>query len=254
MKYISWNVNSVRVRIPLIRKLIDKENPDVIMMQEIKCVSDQFPLDAFPDYECHVYGQKSYNGVAILLRRGLCASHVEKVRACGSNDARWITVIANSICIVSLYVPCGSWEPEKYEYKRAFLREIARFIESCDSENLVVGGDFNVAMTDEDVEYPIDYKDSILCQPDLRELMRNIITAGVEDRIINTRQFTWWDYRSPNKGLRLDYVLTRGLTGNQYVKQEYRRMSISEFTTSLGKMVETKPSDHAPVMFVDDAR
>jgi exodeoxyribonuclease III len=252
-KYICWNVNSIRSRLPIVKKLINEEKPDVLMLQELKCLNKDFPFDAFPEYTCHVYGQKTYNGVGILLKNYPNVDSVENIDLCNNGDARCIKVVIDDTCIVCIYVPCGASSEEKYKYKVTFLHETKKLLESLivKHEKLIVAGDFNVALTDMDVQNVEMFKDSVLCTSDVRQMMKEIIDLGLNDFMNKTSDknpFTWWDYRMPNVGLRIDYILSRNLIGNQEVLSKYRKMNIKEFPIN-AKMIETKPSDHAPVVF-----
>ena len=233
MKCVSWNVNSVRIRIPSIFKLIMEENPDVILLQEIKCIDSSFPIDAFPGYNCIVFGQKSYNGVAIIIKANIKTYGVQKIEIAGVPDARYLQVQCDHATFVSVYVPCGGGSIDKLNYKIRFLDELAVVLKLIDTNKVIVGGDFNVAIEDVDVQYPTMYLDTVLCIPQVRSRMQKIIDHGFIDHKNMLGIFTWWDYRRPYHGLRLDYILTRDVDNTQYALQNYRRL--------------LKPSDHVPV-------
>ncbi|USO00899.1 MAG: endonuclease/exonuclease/phosphatase family protein [Alphaproteobacteria bacterium] len=235
MKIVTWNVNSIRVRLHLLDDLIRKHNPDIVLLQEIKCTNNDFPYD-FVDghnYNVKVYGQKAYNGVAILSKYEIEAmfQYTDEV-----NEARYIEGFSNGIYVASVYVPCGNKSIEAYQYKNTFLNMIAKRWDDRDAK-CVLGGDFNVALTDADINTPHKWKNSVLCSDEVRKNMYHILKSNFVD--LNQKQsgkndFTWWDYRSPREGLRIDYLLGRNVTGDTITLGEYRKME--------------KPSDHVPVL------
>jgi exodeoxyribonuclease-3 len=176
IKVVSWNVNSVRIRMPIVWKLIEEEDPDVILLQELKCLDIKFPK--IEGYHCYVFGQKAYNGVAILSKKPL--KDIERFGV----EARGIKGVLGDLCIMCVYVPCGDGGIDKYDYKRRFLSETIEWIAAMRAryEKVVIGGDFNVAITDADVEYPEEYVGSVVCRPDVRSLMDKI-TELVSDVI-----------------------------------------------------------------------
>lgn len=230
-------MNSIRIRSPFINKLLHEENPDIILLQETKCTDKDFPQSLFPDYECVIYGQKSYNGVAIILRKGIDFANIEKVELGGLSGSRYLQLEALGKTFISVYVPCGGGEVDKFAYKLRFLDDLVEKLKSIPAEEIIIGGDFNVALTDEDVQYPAVYFDSVLCVPEVRTRMRKILENGFSDEVLKSGSFTWWDYRRPFNGLRLDYILTKGIKAKQKVHQEYRRLKIDN----------AGPSDHVPV-------
>lgn len=284
MKVISWNINSVRARLPMLKMLIDKEQPDVILLQETKCTNERFPN--IPGYHKALFGQKSYNGVAILSKKPL-----KEVESFGEN-ARCIKAMYEDLCLMSIYIPCGEGGIEKYDYKRRFLTDAIGWIAEIREKytKVIIGGDFNVAMTDADVEFPEKFTGSVLCRPDVRNMMSKlteivtdiqhneydkeknikenkmtaIITKDADSEsanqdnlaaemqinrnqkaLISKNSFTWWDYRTPNRGFRIDYIFSAGIKAEQKVLREYRRLELREFKD--GKEEIIKPSDHAPI-------
>lgn len=285
IKLISWNVNSVRMRMPILKRIIEQEKPELLLLQELKCTDSKFP--PIDGYHSYVFGQKSYNGVAILSKYPL--KEVERF----GEEARGIKGVLDDICIMCVYVPCGGGGADKYDYKRRFLMETIEWIGKMRGkyDKVVIGGDFNVALTDADVEYPEEYTGSVLCRPDVRSLMEKVmelvtdvihvqnesheidptvrarvIDPGAEWREYQTipkwavekamrssdaqqkNPFTWWDYRSPNKGLRIDYVLSSGIRAEQKILGDYRRMGFMHCNE--GKEELTKPSDHVPIVAI----
>jgi exodeoxyribonuclease-3 len=283
LKIISWNVNSIRARMPILELLLEKEQPDVLLLQETKCTDERFPK--IPGYHRAVFGQKSYNGVAILSKKPL------KDVECFDKDARCIKATLDDLCLMSVYIPCGEGGIEKYDYKRRFLLETINWVAQMREKHskLVIGGDFNVAMTDADVEFPERFTGSVLCRPDVRGMMSNLMeivsdnfwneadtgeadvaqqaSNGVSELFADVfadaqreqmakkappilltekNPFTWWDYRTPYRGFRIDYIFSAGVRAEQKVLKEYRKMEIKEFRE--GKEEVVKPSDHAPIL------
>ncbi len=237
MKIVAWNVNSVRVRLPLLENLIKSENPDILLLQETKCRDEMFPKDFFESYNYHlaIHGQKTYNGVAILSKYPI--ENVTKNLCKESEEARYIQGFTNGIYVASAYVPCGNKSPEAYEYKQKFLSQIDNMW-SDSEEKVIVGGDFNVAISDDDIQTPQKWEGSVLCTPEVRSNMDSIIKSGLQDthdKQIGKNDFTWWDYRRPYEGLRIDYILAKNITGDLQAFKEYRKME--------------RPSDHVPIMF-----
>ncbi|WP_172619035.1 exodeoxyribonuclease III [Candidatus Cytomitobacter indipagum] len=235
MKIVTWNVNSVRVRLPLIEQLIAEENPDVILLQETKCMNEFFPKDFFESHNYHlaIHGQKTYNGVAIISKYP-----IENVKwdLDDSTEARYIEGFTNGHYVVSAYVPCGNKSDEAYKYKQEFLGSIASRWKG--EESAIIGGDFNVAMSDDDMQTPAKWIGSVLCTDEVRNGMQKVFDAEFDDchEISDGKNdFTWWDYRRPNEGLRIDYILSKNVSGKLKTLQHYRKME--------------RPSDHVPVMF-----
>ncbi|QEK38345.1 exodeoxyribonuclease III [Candidatus Cytomitobacter primus] len=235
MKIVTWNVNSVRVRLPLLEELIKTENPDVILLQETKCMNDVFPREFFESYNYHlaIHGQKTYNGVAIISKYP-----IENIK-CNLDDesveARYIEGFTNGKYVASIYVPCGNKSPEAYEYKQKFLSQVASRWDSDDE--IVLGGDFNVAMSDKDIQTPEKWVGSVLCTPEVRSEMQKVFDKSFFDVHVDQfgkNDFTWWDYRRPNEGLRIDYILVKNIAGKLETLRKYRQME--------------RPSDHVPVM------
>lgn len=247
-KYVSWNVNSVRIRLPLILKMIQENQPDIIMLQELKCTNELFPCQAFPDYRCHVYGQKAWNGVAILVRNQICVTSSNHVQIMDDNDARCIEVIADGTRFISVYVPCGS--DAKFTYKQLFLEKLYLYLKQYIDMPVVIGGDFNVALTDEHVQYPLQMKSrlAILCAEEFRLEMRSILEYFADSS--DPCDYTWWDYRYlyQYQGAHIDYILSRNLSEQIQIKalSNYRRIIINN------SHIITKPSDHVPILLTHD--
>lgn len=249
MKIVTWNVNSIRARLLNITQWLAKEKPDVVLLQETKCQNHDFPAEPLEDlgYNIAVHGQKSYNGVAILSKYPL-----EDV-VCGlptfaeDEQARYIEAVTNQVRVASVYVPNGnSVGSEKYDYKLIFLDRLRSHLKEIliHEEAIVVGGDYNIAPTDDDVNDPKAWHEEILCSTRERKALQSILHLGYQDAVRCLHEgkgpYSWWDYRSgawpKNDGLRIDLLLIS--------PQATDRLSGANVDSS--PRGEDKASDHAP--------
>lgn len=249
MRVATWNVNSVRVRILQIIEFIVEYDIDVILLQELKCVTEAFPYECIEDagYSCAVYGQKTYNGVAIISRHLIDDIKLGSSIFLGDPSSRYIEAFINGFRIASVYVPNGGTDPslEPYRYKLNFIRTFTDYLQTeIASDKFIIGGDFNVAREDIDVYDPRLWRDKVCCTPAEREAFQNLIDIGLVDIYRTTHAakegYTWWDYRqdsvSKNRGLRIDYILsTKGV-------------NFKGVTVQRGVRTNPRPSDHAPVV------
>lgn len=224
VQIVSWNVNSVKVRLPHLLAFLHEHKPDVVMLQEIKCVTDAFSRQEIEDagYLCAVHGQKTYNGVAILSRLPMEDIQVTLPGDESDEQARYIEAVITHgneiIRVVNVYVPNGG-EPgsEKWPYKMAFYERLHQHINHLLTyeEKLVVGGDFNVAPDAIDVYDPQSLTGTTCFHPDEWQHFRPILHSGMVDsfraKYPQTPQYSWWDYRGGswghNKGMRIDFIL-----------------------------------------------
>lgn len=250
MKLATWNVNSLNVRLPHVLEWLANVSPDILVMQEIKQLTESFPVQAFADlgYRTLANGQKTYNGVAIACREP-SSDHTMEIPGFDDSQRRVLAATVRNLRIVNLYVPNGSSVgSEKYEYKLAWLAALRDYLEAelAQYEDLVVLGDFNIAPDDRDVYDPVKWGDDILCSPAERAALRALVDLGLTDVYREFTQpqatFSWWDYRAAgfrrNAGLRIDLILasdsmTRACT-TSYIDKEPRSWE--------------RPSDHAPVL------
>ena len=250
MKIATWNVNSMKVRLPHVMEWLDAHAPDVLVLQEIKQVTEAFPAEdlASIGYEAIANGQKTYNGVAIISK----TTPVEPVLEFPTFDdpqRRVLAATIGDVRVINLYVPNGSEVgSDKYDYKLRWLATLRDFLEEelARHENLVVLGDFNIAPSDEDVYDPEKWGEGILCSPREREALRNVLDLGLTDVFRKFEQpektYSWWDYRAAgfrrNAGLRIDLILSSASMTDRcsasYVDKEPRAWE--------------RPSDHAPVI------
>src|SRR5262245_28008079 len=188
MKLASWNVNSLKVRLPQLLDWLARQKPDVVCLQETKLENDRFPaleIEA-AGYRCAWSGQKTYNGVAILSRRELAAIATE-MPAFPDEQKRVIAANigegADAIRVVCVYVPNGqAVGTEKYEYKLEWLAALRTWLEQemRGAPRLAVLGDYNVAPADEDVHDPDAWRDKVLCSAPEREAFRNVLGVGLK--------------------------------------------------------------------------
>ena len=250
MKIATWNVNSMNVRLPHVLEWLGNHQPDVLVLQEIKQLTENFPAEALEaiGYHSIASGQKTYNGVAVISRTQP-AEPVTDFPGFEDPQRRVLAATIDGVRVVNLYVPNGSEVgSDKYKYKLDWLAALRGFLEAelAQHENLVVLGDFNIAPADEDVYDPEKWGDAILCSPQERQALGKLIDLGLTDVFRQFEQpegiFSWWDYRAAgfrrNAGLRIDLILTsNSLTSSctaSYVDKEPRAWE--------------RPSDHAPVV------
>ncbi|MCI0339498.1 MAG: exodeoxyribonuclease III [Acidobacteria bacterium] len=251
MKIATWNVNSILVRLPQALQWIESNNPDVLCIQETKCVDEKFPATAFRElgYQIEVFGQPTYNGVAILSR--LPMSNVRRGLHDDQPDAqrRLIAATINSVRIINVYVPNGqAVGTDKYEFKLAWLGRLRTFFDTqCDvKEPLVICGDFNIAPEDRDVHDPALWAGKILCSDAERAALQVVRQWGLIDVFRQHHEeagfFSWWDYRAGafrrNHGLRIDHL---------WATESLAKKSTGAWIDKIQRALE-KPSDHAPVL------
>jgi exodeoxyribonuclease-3 len=250
MKVATWNVNSMKVRLPHVLEWLGSSQPDVLVLQEIKQVTEMFPGDELSaaGYRSLANGQKTYNGVAVISREEATNPDLD-IPGLDDPQRRVLAVTIDGVRVVNLYVPNGSEVgSEKYDYKLGWLRALRDYLarELDEHENLVVLGDFNIAPADEDVYDPEKWGDAILCSPPERAALRTLLDLGLSDVFRKFEQpeksFSWWDYRRAgfqrNAGLRIDLILTSAAMTERctasYIDREPRAWE--------------RPSDHTPVV------
>ena len=254
MKLATWNVNSLKVRLPHLLTWLEGERPDVMGLQETKLTDDKFPVDelAAAGYRVAVAGQKTYNGVAVLARSDTTADITDVVTdlpGLADPQRRVLGVTVGDLRFLDLYVPNGSEVgSDKYDYKLAWLETCRAFVEAQlgAHERFAVAGDYNIAPDDADVHDPEGWAGSVLFSGPERQAFRGLLDLGLSDSFRLFEQepatFSWWDYRMGafrrNRGLRIDHILVSATLGDRCVgcriDREPRRWE--------------KPSDHAPVV------
>ncbi len=253
MRITTWNVNSIRARLDRVLDWIDTHQPDLLCMQELKCTDEQFPRQPFLDrgYHLEVYGQKSWNGVAIasLLKP---EEVIRGVPWEGDDEARGICVVVDGVRVVNLYVVNGrSVGHEQYDRKLRFLDALRDWLDAHSSpdELLCVCGDFNIAPEDIDVYDPDAWREKILCSTPERQRFDALRDWGLIDsfRQLDDRpeQYSWWDMRTRGfergQGLRIDHLMVTGALMEAAVDCT---IDVDERARQHDAV---KPSDHAPV-------
>jgi exodeoxyribonuclease III len=247
MKAATFNANSIRTRLPIVLEWMEREQPDILCIQETKVQDKDFPSEPFREkgYEVVFTGQKSYNGVAIVtrsrtesIRRGLYEKEGE--------EARFITAAVFNIPIINVYIPQGlAPNTEKFVYKLRWLKDLLSHLRKryTPDQPLLVAGDFNVALESRDVYDPKALDGEVGFHPDERAAMRDLLSWGLVD-VFRRHQpdgghYTFWDYRIPNGfkrnlGWRIDYLLA-----TQPLAQVCERAWIDT-----GPRGQPRPSDH----------
>lgn len=225
MKIASWNVNSVKVRLPHLLDFLKNAQPDVVCLQETKCLDDEFPrleLQAV-GYRTEALGQRAYNGVALLSREP-AREVVRGLPNSGDDDqARYIAATfgdgnGGEVRVASLYVPNGNpVGTDKFAYKLQWLARLAAHTEDLLAREMpfVLAGDYNVCPTDEDVYDPVAWRDDALCRIEARSRFRALVHLGLTDayRVFHREphRYTFWDYQAGrwnrDEGLRIDHLL-----------------------------------------------
>ena len=259
MLIATWNVNSIRTRLSQIIDWIGQVNPDILCLQETKVMDDNFPLEPFEKlgYSVEVYGQKSYNGVAIIskikaenIKKGFygCLETVQNIEIF-QDQKRLISADINGIKIINVYVPNGSsLESDKFEYKINWLSCLASFLDEQvkKGELICLMGDFNIAPSNLDIHDPKKYEGGIMASDLERDALSNVLKGRLIDsfRIFekNTGHWSWWDYRNNayelNKGWRIDHI---------YISKKLTSKLKSSVIDSIPRS-NLRPSDHAPVI------
>ena len=253
MKISSWNVNSVRARIENIKDYLNKFSPNILLMQEIKTEEKNFPFNEFEDlgYHSYVFGQKSYNGVAIISKKKLENVSTDIIKD-KLKQARTISAECEfkkrKILVINIYTPNGNpVDTEKYDYKKKWLNDLTKVLKKLGqkNENIILSGDFNIIPAAEDVYNAKSFEDDALFRLEIRKKYREILNMGYVDsyrhKYPDTEGYTFWDYMrgawQKNNGMRIDHFLLSNSLINIL-----KNVSINK--TPRGK---EKPSDHTPI-------
>jgi exodeoxyribonuclease-3 len=248
MKLATWNLNSLKVRLPQVLDWLDRHQPDVLCLQETKLEDTNFPVDPIraAGYQPLFSGQKTYNGVAILSR----AAATDVVAAIPSFDdpqKRVLAATVNGLRIICVYVPNGeSVESDKYQYKLGWLAALNAWLqqELQRHPRLALLGDFNIAPEDRDVHDPAAWAGKVLCSQPERDALKTLFNIGLQDsfRLFEQpeKSYTWWDYRMNafrrKMGLRIDHILLSAVLSD----------CCSSCTIDSEPRMSERPSDHAP--------
>jgi len=250
VKIATWNVNSLRVRIGHVLDWLQRENADVLALQETKTKDEDFPIDAFTEigYQVQFSGQPTYNGVAIISRREMTDVRTD-LDGLDDPQRRVLAATIDGIRIHNLYVPNGqSVDSDKYQYKLKWLQALKDQVaqELAEHPNSILLGDFNIAPENRDVHDPAAWEGKVLCSDRERDALNTLMNLGFVDVFRNFEQdeksYSWWDYRAAafrrNMGLRIDLILASGVLPAGCtacrIDVDPRRLE--------------RPSDHTPVI------
>lgn len=254
MRIATWNVNSVNARLETVVRWFEEAKPDVACLQEIKCVDEKFPAEAFErlGYNIAVHGQKTYNGVALIsktpledVRRGLPGDESDE-------QARYIEAVVSGpepVRIASIYLPNGNpIATEKFAYKLAWMERLnahARDLLALE-ERFVLAGDYNVIPEPRDAEFPANWTDDALFQPESRAAFRALKNLGLTEAYLQADgapgAYTFWDYQAGawqrNNGIRIDHALLSPQAADRLAGVSIHR----------DVRAWEKPSDHVPLV------
>jgi exodeoxyribonuclease-3 len=250
VRIASWNVNSIKARLPNVLDWLGQASPDVVLLQEIKCQDENFPFLEIEaaGYKAAVHGQKSYNGVAILSKHPIANVVRGLPEANGDEQARYIEADVAGLRVASIYLPNGNPAPgEKYDYKLAWMRRLITHAKAllATEQPFVLAGDYNVCPTDDDVYDPANWSMDALCRPESRGLFRELCHLGLTEAFRSLHpephRYTFWDYQAGawprDNGLRIDHVLLSPQAADRLVACDIDK----------GPRGREKASDHTPI-------
>ncbi len=250
MKIATWNVNSVKARLPHLLSWLESAKPDALCLQEIKCLADDFPSLEVKSLGYHVtaVGQKTYNGVAIISREKAEIVHTALPGDDTDTQARYLEADIAGVRIATIYLPNGNpVGTDKYPYKLAWMKRLADHArELLDEERTVVlAGDYNICPTDDDVYDPVGWREDALCRPESRAAFRIIANLGYVDafRALHSEpgRYSFWDYQAGrwhrDEGLRIDHLMLNPQAADRLVACDIDR----------APRAKEKASDHTPV-------
>ena len=251
VKVASWNVNSIKARLPNVLAWLEEAKPDVLLLQETKCQAENFPRLEVESagYKAAVVGQKSYNGVAVLSR-GEIEVVAEALPGDASDEqARYLEVETCGIRAATIYLPNGNpVSSEKFPYKLAWMERLAAHAEALrlTERPVVLGGDYNVIPQPEDCHDPRIWEGDALFRPESRSALRRILNLGYTDALRalhpeQARAFTFWDYQGgawdQDHGIRIDHLLLSPQAADCLTACEIDK----------GPRGKEKASDHTPI-------
>jgi exodeoxyribonuclease-3 len=250
MKLATFNVNSIKARLPRVLEWLEEAKPDVALLQETKTEDETFPLLEIRGlgYEAAVHGQKTYNGVAILSRHPIEDLRCGLPGGDGDDHARYIEATVKGFRVASIYLPNGNpVDSEKFSYKLAWMERLRTHVRRTllpTELPLVLGGDYNCCPTDKDVYDPKAWANDALCRPETRAQFRALVNLGLTEAwraLHNEIAYSFWDYQGGawqrDQGLRIDHFLLSPQAADRLVACEIDRRQ-------RGK---EKASDHTPV-------
>ncbi len=254
MKIATWNVNSIKARLPLVLQWLEREEPDIACLQELKVIDANFPGEAIGDlgYNVAVHGQKTYNGVAILSKTPFDEVITGLPGDGEDTQARYVEAVIPAgdgiVRVASIYLPNGNpVNTEKYPYKLGWMARLeahARDLLALE-EPLVLAGDYNVIPAPEDVYDPQGWREDALFRLETRRAFRRLLHLGLTDAVRactdQEHQYTFWDYQrgawNRDNGLRIDHLLL-----SPQAADHLHGYAIDRYTRAW-----QRPSDHAPV-------
>lgn len=250
-RFATWNVNSIRTRMPIVRDWLAREQPDVVCFQETKVPEALFPKEPFLElgYRLTICGQKGYNGVATLTHQPVDEAATEFEGDPDPAQRRFVSVRIGDLRVINIYIPNGSMVGSaKFAYKLAFLRALRKHLDRAHrpDELVLMAGDFNVAPEARDVHNPEMWEGEVLFHPAARAGLNDVAAWGFEDLFRRFHQeagaYTWWDYRvgafRRDWGLRIDHIWV-----SPPLAARARACRIDRAPRAL-----PLPSDHAPVI------
>jgi exodeoxyribonuclease-3 len=254
MRIATWNVNSIKAHLGAVTSWLKEREPDVVCLQELKCVDDAFPRSEIEDlgYNVAVHGQKTYNGVAILSKHPIDEAKPRLPGNDADDHARYIEATIStkegSVRVASIYLPNGNpVGTDKFKYKLSWMDRLAKHASDLLKleEPLVLAGDFNVIPTPLDAEFPEKWSSDALFQPESRAKWRSLTSLGLTDALRATSDakglYTFWDYQAgafqKNNGIRIDHLLLSPQAADRLA------------SVGIDKKVRAaeKPSDHVPI-------
>lgn len=250
MKIASWNVNSIKARLPRVTDWLAEFKPDVALLQELKCLDENFPAMEIEDlgYNIVTHGQKSYNGVAILSKHPIEDVMIGLPGDDDDDQARYIEATIKNVRVASIYLPNGNPFPgPKFDYKIGWMERLVERAKELLTleEDLVLGGDYNVCPKDEDCYDMHLFANDALVQPESRDKYFTLLNLGLTDALRafhpSGHHFTYWDYQAgawqKDNGVRIDHLLLSPTAADKLLNCDIDR-------TPRGK---EKPSDHTPI-------
>jgi exodeoxyribonuclease-3 len=250
VKIASWNVNSVKARLPHLLAFLAAAEPDVLCLQETKCLAEEFPTAAIEKlgYHAEAVGQRSYNGVALVSKRPAEAVRRSLPGAPEDDQARYLEAVFGEVRVASLYLPNGNpVGTDKFAYKLAWMERLHAHARTLLREEspFVLAGDYNVCPTDEDVYDPAAFRGDALCRPESRSRFRALLYLGLFDafRVFHREphRYTYWDYKEGrwhrDEGLRIDHLLLSPQAVDRIVACDIDK----------GPRGKERASDHTPI-------
>lgn len=251
IRIATWNVNSVRQRIDHLCRWLDELKPDVVLLQEIKSMEETFPREAIEEkgYNVEISGQKTFNGVAVLSKFPIDVQLTALPGDKSDEQARYLEALTGGIRVASIYLPNGNPvdDPAKYQYKLKWMERLYQRAQALleTEEAFVLGGDYNVIPTVDDVYAPDEWRNDALFKPETRQAFRKIVYLGLTDafRALHGEegQYTYWDYRggawNRDLGIRIDHLLLSPQAADRLVECEIDKSPRGW----------EKASDHTPI-------